>query len=1034
MGEKAKTELLGKFEAARVKLREQSNNAIEKDDAALVKAQQSLFDSLRKESMKADAEMWKVRNATAKAHYSYLSNLEKGKIDAFGNAVSRNGSTSGGFDLDIGKMFGAGSRNNFLNLIGKSIGGIVNLMQGLVTTSMTFVKNFQEGMAKAGDSASLFTKLGSGGSAAMAGLTKSGPGAVAALVIVTAAASILVSVLSALVGIVVALSATIVSALAGAAAVGAGALLAVVAAGGLLTAAFMSMTNAQKDMLSSAFQPLKAEMVGIGQIMLEQMVPAFDVWSRNLQGALVLLAPVAHVMGSAFAEAGSILTASFSGPGFQAMSVALGTFLPSIVRRLSSALGGFLNGTMGLFAAIMPMVNRFAGYLANVATRFSNWANSAKGQNAIVDFVGRAVTSLKSLWNFTREVFGFIGDLMFSREAQNAGNSMFDSMTRAFQDFRKAVARAIANGDLQKWFDRAIEFGSALWGVVKSLYKLFVTLESSGVLAAVAASMKAVAWSIEAVAFAASPLIKAIDWVGQAFDRNYESAAQFAAGLREVSNQALNTSDSLAYLLGTPLGMSIGQMQHQANNGPKMPSFDYQSLINSGNSALNQTYESSGGYKPDPKYHNPYTKWAQQFIDSGPSMAAQVRIAVREVNKQFRQALSDAAKATGADEARSIITASIESAISVTDAMVESARGAVSSAAQTLASASSRGDASRALKRLRKMQEGLRNAVKAQTRIEHAITRVGKQRNLNWFYVDRLLKGEKVNRATLADYAAARERLAGWIEKANQRLADAISMRNDYKAAVVDAVKSFGSILSAQASTVDGIEQALTAADITGNLQTRLDKIREFQDNLRKLLALGLNDDAYKQLVDGGVEAGGEFAAALVAGGSGAVAQTNSLTDQIASVAESLGLEASNRLYQAGVDAAQGLVDGLTSLSAQLDAAATRLGNSIAAAVKKALGIKSPSTVMIAAMGNVGDGLAKGLDQQHVKVGSAAARLSSQVAVSPEVAAYAARQGAAATVSGNGAGRGFRDLIVHTPTENPAAVAQEVLNEVTGRL
>lgn len=935
------------------------------------------------------------------------------------------------FNLDIGRLFGKDSRNNFLNILGKGVGGLTSLMAGLTKGTVTFVKTFSEGMAQAGEGASLLTRLGSGAGASFGKLGASaaamGPAIAGAFVLVTIAATVLMSVLSALLAIVVALSATIVSALVGAAAVGAGALLAVVAAGGLLTAAFMSMTNAQKDMLASAFTPLKEQMVGIGQIMLTEMVPAFQVWSENLQRALLLLAPVAQVMGSAFAQAGTALTAAFSGPGFQAMSVALGTFLPSIIHKLSRALGSFLNGTMGLFAAIMPMVDRFAGYLAKVADRFSTWANSAKGQNAIEDFVNRAIDSFKSLWNFTREFFGFLGDLLFSRQAQKAGNSMFDSMTKAFQTFRKAVARAIANGDLEKWFNMGIELGSALWSVVKALGKVFMALESSGVLAAIAGGFKFMALMMEGVAFIAAPIITVIDKISESFGRGAEYIAAW--------NQQMN----IANMVGNAIAGVASQVKatYEANNPSftssalQMPNFNFNagSLQSSGLNALNNTYESSGGYMPDPKsggskqhkkqYKNPYSQWAQQFIDSGPSMARQIKQAIKNVNRQFNQALSQAAKAIGAGEARSIISASIQSAKDVGKAMVESARNALSSAAQSLASASSGKEAARALKEVRRMQDALKSAIKAQNRIEKAMARVGKQKSVTGKFVKRLLEGDRPQRATLADYAAAREKLARKIEVANQKLADAIAMRKDYKVAVVDAVKAFGSLLTAQAQTIDGVEQALTAADITSNLQTRLDQIRKFQENLRKLLALGLSNDAYKQLVDAGVEAGGAYAEALIEGGVGAIADVNDLTDQINAVAASLGKEASDRLYKAGVQTAQGIVDGLEARSDWLEAWAKWLGKSIAYAVEKAL--------------NGGGGKKKKNNSGGSNKKATAGSMSARVAVSPEVAAYAAQQGKAATVSGNNQ-QMFRDLIVKTPTEDPKAVALETVNEITGRL
>ena len=95
-------------------------------------------------------------------------------------------------------------------------------------------------------------------------------------------------------------------------------------------------------------------------------------------------------------------------------------------------------------------------------------------------------------------------------------------------------------------------------------------------------------------------------------------------------------------------------------------------------------------------------------------------------------------------------------------------------------------------------------------------------------------------------------------------------------------------------------------------------------------------------------------------------------------------------------------------------------------------------------MDDWGDGTVIGLQKQEGRVQKASQHLSDQVAVSPEVAAHAASQRANPYVSGNGpltgrpgdGGAQVRDvdITVVTPTEDPKAVAKEVLNEITGRL
>jgi hypothetical protein len=977
--------------------------------------------------------------------------FDRWMVDAVsGNGRGRRGRAEGIGAL-VGRMFGAGSRNNFLNVLGKSMGGIVTGFEKMFELSRGFAAN----MKNAGEGASMIQRLTAGftGGAEAGGLSKmfsslaaSGPGAAVAVVAVTLALSIMASVVGALLALLTALVSTIVSGLVGALGVLGGALAAGVAGAGLLTAAFMSMTDAQQNLLKRAFLPLKAEMVGLGQIMLKDMVPAFSTWSSNLQRALLQALPVAQVMGKAFAEAGNILTRSFSGPGFQRFAQSLATFLPSITTRLASALGGFLNGLLGLFAALMPYVNQFAGYLAQVADRFSRWANSAQGQNSIVDWVGRALVSLKSLWGFVTQFSGFLARILFSPEAQKAGNTIFDGLARTFKRFTDRIAKAQADGSLQRWFNDAIKFGGQLWSVIQALGKMFIALYNSGVLTAVGKALGALANVINALNSLLGPFVNAM---GGALPTALKIAL---TPLNTAANAVIAVGNAVKWVLdllgqyksvsghiyGTPTGgigglltAPLGSAASPAPSNANVAEANLNGLISSGNTALSNTSISSGGFKPPKKWHNPWRKWALSLIKEGPSVSAQIKNAILSVNKQAAAGILAASRASTSGDVQASLQSLSSSITTSASETVNTARSALNSAAQSLADASSKGAAKKALAQVKKAQKNLSAALKNQKRIQAAAKIINAQRVVTGANVTKLLQGLSVQNATLADYADARARVAVMLENANQKLTEAIALRDDYKKQVSDSIKEFGSLITTQARVIDGVEQAMTAGDITANLQARLDKIKAFQNDLRLLLAQGLSNDAYKQIVDAGVEQGSLLAEALLSGGNGAIQNVNSLVGQINGIADSLGTETSSRMYQAGVDAAQGLVDGLTSLSAQLDAAAVRLGNSIAAAVKRALGIASPSRVLRDMMDYVGDGAVVGLDNQHAKVGSAAGRLARRIAVSP-VNTYATS--ASGEVSGNGKDPRFRDLIVSTPTEDPKAVALEVLNEVTGRL
>lgn len=1100
--------------------------------------------------------------------------------EALEGAVSRNRSAAGkdsGFSALIGRMFGAGSRNNALNILGKTIGNVV----GLVEKGAGFAKLFGEGMAAAGEGASLIARLGGGFSKSFGSLSTSfatlgasAPMLLAGLTAVLLVMSALVSVAGALLAIVTALASTIASALVGALAVAGPLLGALAVAGGLVTAAFTSMTEAQRTYLGNAFQPLKAAMTGIGQIIMTQFIKplyngqsAIQVWSANLQQAILPLAGVARSTAEAFAEAGNTITASLSGAGFQRFFDSLRIELPTIVRNLSSALGGFLNGMAGTFAAIMPYVTQFSGYLAEVAARFSKWVNSAKGQNSISDFVGRAVESLKSLWGFLKEVGGLLSDIFFDKRSQQAGNNIFDSMRREVERFREKLKGV----DLEKWFDDAIKWGKKMWRGLKDIATVIKRLYDDGTLTAVGTAFEEMAGFVKDVSDALSPLVNLmkndlVEALGTivsplsnitglmegaaAAARDLQSAWDAMTGAPNLDGPSAPAAPSDPWDTDTPYPQarynmaSRGGRRRNRRGGRTLDDVisakrgELDDLIAAGNDALNATYESNGGYMPDPDsggkngdksdedkkkdkkdkftkfvgqmvddWKNPYVAFANAIMAQAPTLAEELREAGRQARETLREAMEDAtemfadlkvdlgidmikgvneaAQSFSADDVIASLSGIVEqtgdairnavsgnndaaaaarqAAYDTANAGVQSAQAARNQAAADLAAAKTPKQAERALAKLQQADRDLAVAKAESQRIRDDADRtyasmiaagnassaavdrarkiVSDQAIVTVANVEALVAGAKVANATLADYAAARGQVADMLADANQRLTEAIALRDNYATEVGDSLRQFGSLISAQAKVINGVQQSLTADDITSNLQDRLDKIRKFNDNMRLLLASGLSDAAYKQIVDAGVETGGAYAEAILAGGQGAISEVNNLTGQIDAASTSLGNAAANQLYQAGVAAATGLYNGLVSLSNDLTSAATALGAAIANAIKRELGIASPSRVLFDMMkDDVGDGAANGLLAAQPKVAAAASALAAQVAVSPEVAAYAARQGTSATtddglVSGNGDGPKFLwtgDIV--TPTEDPVAVANEAINEITARL
>jgi hypothetical protein len=106
----------------------------------------------------------------------------------------------------------------------------------------------------------------------------------------------------------------------------------------------------------------------------------------------------------------------------------------------------------------------------------------------------------------------------------------------------------------------------------------------------------------------------------------------------------------------------------------------------------------------------------------------------------------------------------------------------------------------------------------------------------------------------------------------------------------------------------------------------------------------------------------------LLAGGKAGIDQINGLNKELDSVSSSLGRNASTALYQAGVDAAAGLVKGLEKQQAAIEKLMDKIADSMVRALKKKLGIKSPSKVFAELGKFTGQGLAKGLNNSASEV------------------------------------------------------------------
>ncbi len=245
-------------------------------------------------------------------------------------------------------------------------------------------------------------------------------------------------------------------------------------------------------------------------------------------------------------------------------------------------------------------------------------------------------------------------------------------------------------------------------------------------------------------------------------------------------------------------------------------------------------------------------------------------------------------------------------------------------------------------------------------------------------------KQAQIERALLRRYAAqyaalrkngkAQDAVNAKLEKARDRLKELQDQYRDYARSIRDSLIATGDVTQLGRQE-DG---TVSLKSLLDELRTKVNNSKRFAVLLQQLATKGLSKTAIQQMLDAGPESALATAEAIATGGAEAIKEINALQASLAATGTTLGDAMAKRYYGAGVAAAKGLVKGLEAEAKKLDAAGVRMANVLVAAVKKALGIRSPSRVFTGIGDNVIRGLDIGVDQTYVRRTGALAAASLQ--------------------------------------------------------
>ncbi|RSN64042.1 hypothetical protein DMH12_04530 [Streptomyces sp. WAC 04229] len=270
--------------------------------------------------------------------------------------------------------------------------------------------------------------------------------------------------------------------------------------------------------------------------------------------------------------------------------------------------------------------------------------------------------------------------------------------------------------------------------------------------------------------------------------------------------------------------------------------------------------------------------------------------------------------------------------------------------------------------------------------------------------------------------------LVSWVNKQTKSLLSAAAKR-DKVASQIAAAKAYAYDLQKRTRESGYMQQLgledeqVTAGSIQAGLASKLSKLRQFTKYIDILKKQGLRGALLRQILDMGPEQGYAYASALVGASKSTLSQINSLDKQLESGAVTLGRNGADALWDAGKNAGKGFLAGLEGQKKDIENLMMRIAKSMQSAIKKSLGIRSPSTVM-ARLGSYSTeglavGLAGGLPHVDRAMQSVAGRITGKSIAAP------ARAGRAAVTAGAG-GQVINANFSISDALDPMAVAREV--------
>lgn len=337
-----------------------------------------------------------------------------------------------------GRLFGKGSRNNFLNFLGSAAEKGVRLSEvfPIVGRAISAIgRAFSGSETQGGGFRNLISSLpGLLGTAAAGLLTLT-----AGFTGLAAILGIISTVLSAIVAVLISLASTITFAVLG----GVGALVGVLGVLGFAVAGIglgiAGLSKKQKKLLTEAVKPLVAGFKELARETARSLFADAERQARDLVPVVHGLIPLFKNVGSAISDVASGWIDSLDSPGFRLFSNRMTRFIPDAIRSLGRIIDNTFGGLGGIFIGLIPITERFLRWLEKITGEFNHWANTRQGRSEIRQFFRDAADSAKRLGGFLLSVVDLVAQLF--DDSRTTGDDLFLSMTNNIKDLVDFIER-----------------------------------------------------------------------------------------------------------------------------------------------------------------------------------------------------------------------------------------------------------------------------------------------------------------------------------------------------------------------------------------------------------------------------------------------------------------------------------------------------------------------------------------------------------------------------------------------------------------